>query len=109
MMTMMNQIRFGNLTIKIKTKDDIERNVNIFNEEKVKSLQNDLKKNQIIVVTGNYSQTYHNINAQDIKIQIDKKQLLNQQNITPVQVDTSNNVPNNQVLVSSVGFADVFN
>ena len=97
------------LTIKIKTKDDIERNVNIFNEEKVKSLQNDLKKNQIIVVTGNYSQTYHNINAQDIKIQIDKKQLLNQQNITPVKVDTSNNVSDNQVLVSSVGFADVFN
>jgi DNA polymerase-3 subunit alpha len=82
------------LTIKFKTKDDIERNTNVFNEEKVKSLEQDLKKNQIIIVTGIFSQTYHNINAQDIKIQIDKKQMLQQQNLQINQVQEQNNIIN---------------
>jgi len=76
------------LTIKFKGKDDIERNVNVFNEEKAKSLAQDLKKNQIIVITGTYSQMYHNINASDVKIQIDKKQLLQQESL---QIETANN------------------
>jgi DNA polymerase-3 subunit alpha len=76
------------LVIKFKGKDDIERNTNVFFEEKVKSLEQDLKKNQIIVVTGTYSLTYHNINASDVKIQIDKKQLLQQENL---QINTVQN------------------
>jgi DNA polymerase III alpha subunit len=69
------------LVIKFKGKDDIERNTNMFFEDRVKSLEQDLKKNQIIVVTGTYSQRYHNINASDIKMQIDKKQMLQQENL----------------------------
>lgn len=81
------------LVIKFKGKDDIERNTNMFFEDRVKSLEQDLKKNQIIVVTGTYSQRYHNINASDIKIQIDKKQMLQQENL---QINT---VQNQQVPV----------
>ena len=77
------------LVIKFKGKDDIERNTNMFFEDRVKSLEQDLKKNQIIVVTGTYSQRYHNINASDIKIQIDKKQLLKQENL---QINTVQNI-----------------
>jgi len=93
------------LTIKFKSKDDIERNTNVFNEEKVQSLQKDLKKNQIIVVTGTFSRRYHNINAYDVKIQIDKKQLLNQENI---QIKKQEQQQEIQIPVSTVPFASLF-
>ena len=80
------------LTIKFKSKDDIERRANIFNEDKVPSLIQDLKKNQIIVVTGKYSSVYKNINAYDVKIQSDKKQILNQENLDIDQGTIQNDV-----------------
>ena len=97
------------LVIKFKGKDDIERSTNMFNETKVKSLEQDLKKNQIIVVTGTFSQQWHNINAVDIKIQIDKKQMLQQE---PIQINTvQNTIPNvaPDIPMSTVSFADIFN
>ena len=97
------------LVIKFKGKDDIERSTNMFNETKVKSLEQDLKKNQIIVVTGTFSQQWHNINAVDIKIQIDKKQMLQQE---PIQINTVQNIiPDvaSDIPMSTVSFADIFN
>lgn len=101
--------RIGNdyLVIKFKTKDDIERNTNIFDLDKVISLQNDLKKNQIIVVTGTFSQKYHNINAIDVKIQIDKKQVLQQESLQIQYAQETKTIPN--IPVSTMMFADVFN
>lgn len=97
------------LTIKFKSKDDIERTTNVFSEEKVKSLEQNLKKNQIIVVTGTFSQTYHNINAQDVKIQIDKKQLLDQQNFQ-ISIDQQKQQnPIDNIPISTAPFNDLFN
>jgi DNA polymerase-3 subunit alpha len=101
--------RIGNdyLVIKFKTKDDIERSANIFDLDKVISLQNDLKKNQIIVVTGTFSQRYHNINAIDVKIQIDKKQVLQQESLQVQHAQETKTIQN--IPVSTMMFADVFN
>lgn len=98
------------LTIKFKAKDDIERSCNVFNEDKVASLINDLKKNQIIVITGNYSKRYHNINAFDVKIQIDKKQLLKMQQLqienVQREIEQPKIIPHEDV---SMPFANLFN
>lgn len=98
------------LTIKFKAKDDIERNCNVFNEDKVASLINDLKKNQIIIITGNYSKRYHNINAFDVKIQIDKKQLLKMQQLqienVQREIEQPKIMPHEDV---SMPFANLFN
>lgn len=67
------------LNLKIKTKDDMERTVNVFNEKLAKSLASDIKKNQIVVVKGAYNSQYHNINATEVKIAIFKKQMLQDQ------------------------------
>lgn len=66
------------LTITFKAKDDIERRARIFDEAKCKSLLPDLKTNQIVVITGSYSVKFNSITVNDLKIQIDKKQLLEQ-------------------------------
>jgi DNA polymerase III alpha subunit len=99
------------LNIKFKAKDDIERATNIFNEEKVKSLSIDLKKGQIIVITGNYSSIYHNINAVDLKIMLDKEQLLKRQNANNDQqqviVQDDNKAPD--FTVPKEQFSDIFN
>ena len=99
------------LNIKFKAKDDIERATNIFNEEKVKSLSVDLKKGQIIVITGNYSSIYHNINATDLKIMLDKEQLLKRQNNNNDQqkviVQDDNKAPD--FTVPKEQFSDIFN
>ena len=100
------------ITIKFKAKDDIERSTNVFDEAKAKSLKNDLKRNQIVVITGTYSQRFHNINASDVKIQIDKKQMLKQENITintPTQVQQNAEKLLNNTVVSSSPFANIFN
>lgn len=96
------------LTIKFKGKDDIERSANIFNEEKVKSLIQDLKKNHIIVVTGSYSTRYHNINASDIKIQIDRKQMFKPENLDIQTQQPQQQMPSTMP-VSSMPFSDIFN
>lgn len=54
------------LSIKFKTKDDIERTVNVFNADEVVKLKGILKKNQIIIVKGKVSKKYNNINASNV-------------------------------------------
>ena len=95
------------LNIKFKAKDDIERNTNVFNEEKVSSLSNDLQKGQIIVITGNYSNIYHNINATDLKIMLDKEQLLKKQVVKQDQPIDDTKAPD--FTVQKEQFADLFN
>lgn len=55
------------LSIKFKTKDDIERTVNVFETSLIATLKQDLKKNQIIVVKGKVSKRYNNISASSVK------------------------------------------
>lgn len=62
------------LTIKFKPKDDVERTVNVFDENLASSLKKDIKKNQIIIVKGKVSKKYNNINASTVKIAIASKQ-----------------------------------
>lgn len=62
------------LTIKFKPKDDVERTVNVFDENLAASLKKDIKKNQIIIVKGKVSKKYNNINASTVKIAIASKQ-----------------------------------
>lgn len=62
------------MSIKFKAKDDVERTINVFNENLAQSLQKDIKKNQIIIVTGAVSKRYNNINAKTVKIAVASKQ-----------------------------------
>lgn len=54
------------ITIKFKTKDDVERTVNVFDEKLSASLKTTIKKNQIIIVKGKVSKKYNNINASTV-------------------------------------------
>jgi DNA polymerase-3 subunit alpha len=54
------------LSIKFKTKDDIERTVNVFDLDETLKLKGILKKNQIIIVKGKVSKKYNNINASNV-------------------------------------------
>lgn len=69
------------LTIKLKTKDDIERTVNVFNTDLAVSLKQDIKKNQIIIVKGKVSKKYNNINASSVKAVAFKKQSIDVEDI----------------------------
>ena len=69
------------MSIKFKTKDDIERTVNVFDEEKAQSLKQDLKKNHIIIVKGRVSKKYSNINASSVKIAVASKQSIQVEDI----------------------------
>ena len=62
------------MSIKFKTKDDVERTVNVFNEKLAESLEQDIKKNQIIIVEGAVSKQFNNINAKTVKIAVASKQ-----------------------------------
>lgn len=63
------------LTIKIKSKDNLDHTVNVFNETLAVSLKKDIKNNQIVVVKGSLSKQYNNINAKDVKIVAASNQL----------------------------------
>ncbi len=62
------------MSIKFKAKDDIERTANVFDAKSVTSLQQDLKKNQIIMIKGTVSKQFNNINAKSVKIALATKQ-----------------------------------
>ena len=94
------------LSIRFKTKDDLERKANIFNEKDVEELEQTLKKNQIVVITGSYSVNFKNINANSVKIQIDKKQMLDQEDLNIAQIDKPINP---DIPVVSSPFGDIFN
>lgn len=72
------------LTLSVKDKNDIERNVNVFNENLALSLKGDIKMNSIVIIQGKVSKTYNNINASSVKIARAKKQgqIIDTENIT---------------------------
>jgi RecG-like helicase len=69
------------MSLKFKAKDDVERTINMFDEQKSEELKNVLKKNQIIIVKGKVSQKYKNINAQTINPVAFKKQTVDTEDI----------------------------
>ena len=69
------------LTIKFKTKDDIERTVNVFNDSLAATLKQNIKKNQIIIVKGKVSKKYNNINASEVKPVAFRKQSIDTEDI----------------------------
>lgn len=94
------------LAIKARSKDDVDRTINVFDTNKVDSLKTDLKKNQIIIITGRISKKYNNINASSIKIAAFKKQL-DTENLD-IQ-DNTQNTPASQIQPSSdVGYGNIF-
>lgn len=94
------------LTIKIKAKDDIDRTVNIFDTNKVDTLKHDLKKNQIVIVTGKVSKKFNNINASSVKIAAFKKQTLQTEDLN-IQENIQQQPP--QIPVSqSIGYGNIF-
>ncbi len=72
-----------------------------------RDLETSLKKNQIVVITGSYSVSYKNINVDSIKIQADKKQMLDQEDLDIAQTPAS--PPPNIPVMESSPFADIFN
>ena len=94
------------LSIRFKTKDDLERKANVFGD-KVNDLETSLKKNQIVVITGSYSVSYKNINVDSINIQADKKQMLDQEDLDIAQTPAS--PPLDIPVIESSPFADIFN
>ena len=96
------------LTIKFKTKDDIERTINIFDESKITNLKNTIKKNQIIIVKGKISKKYNNINATSITPVAFKKQSIDTEDIEIE--DRTNRVVQDQPFMSSqpVEFGSIF-
>ena len=95
------------ISIKYKSKDDIERTINVFDEKKAESLQKDLKKNQIIIIKGRVSKKYNNINASSVTIAAAAKQSLNTENID-IEDKTKQPVVQSFTQTSSVDFADIF-
>ena len=72
------------IAVSMKTRDGLERNVNMFDENKSLSLKQDIKKNQIITVKGRVSKQFNNITASSIKILAASKQM---SNMTALTVD----------------------
>lgn len=77
----MTKTKKNYISIKFKAKDDVERTINVFDEVKAKSLKQDLKKNQIIIVKGKVSKKYNNINASSVKIAIASKQMIDTEDL----------------------------
>ena len=69
------------ITIKFKTKDDVERTVNVFDTDLATSLKATIKKNQIIIVKGKVSKKYNNINASSVTPVAFKKQSIDTEDI----------------------------
>lgn len=77
----MTKTKKNYISIKFKAKDDVERTINVFDEQKSESLKQDLKKNQIIIVKGKVSKKYNNINASSVKIAIASKQSIDTEDL----------------------------
>ena len=75
------------LTIKCKTKDDIERNVNVFDDTLINRIKPNIKKNSIIIITGKVSKKYNNINASNVSLVAFKKQSLDTEDIDIQQAE----------------------
>ena len=98
------------LTIRFKTKDDIERTVNVFNENLASNLKQIIKKNQIIIVKGKVSKKYNNINATEVKPVAFKKQSIPTEDIEIEDTTIINDVATQQSFMSSnpVEFSSIF-
>ena len=97
------------LSIKFKSKDDIERTVNVFKEDLIMDLKMNLKKNSIIIIKGKVSKKYNNISASSVNIVAFKKQTVDTENI-----DINNQIQNTQpdfsisAPVEDIQFGNIF-
>lgn len=94
------------LTIKFKTKDDVERTVNVFSESLTATLKTTIKKNQIIIVKGAVSKKYNNINASDVTPVAFKKQSIETEDIEVE--DRTNKVTQQPFVAQPVQFGNIF-
>lgn len=94
------------ISIKFKAKDDIERTVNVFDEEKSLSLKQDLKKNQIIIIKGRVSKRFNNINASSVKIAVASKQLVTEDINIEDKTTQTQVVPD--IPISTMNFGSIF-
>lgn len=96
------------LTIKFKTKDDVERTVNVFDEKLSASLKTTIKKNQIIIVKGKVSKKYNNINASNISPVAFTKQSIDTEDI---DIEDKTNKAQQQIAFAqpvTVEFGNIF-
>lgn len=93
------------LTIKMKTKDDIERTVNVFDSKLTASLKTSIKKNQIIIVKGKVSKRYNNINASTVTPVAFKKQTIDTEDID-IEVKSAQQQP--IIQPSQVEYGNIF-
>lgn len=95
------------LTIKFKAKDDVERTVNVFNDNLATNLKQNIKKNQIIIVKGKVSKKYNNINASDVKPVAFKKQSIDTEDI---EIEDKTNKVTQQPFISNqtVEYGNIF-
>lgn len=94
------------LTIKFKTKDDVERTVNVFDTNLAVSLKTTIKKNQIIIVKGKVSKKFNNINASDVTPVAFKKQSIDVEDIEIE--DRTNKVTQQPFIAQPVEFSSIF-
>lgn len=94
------------LTIKFKTKDDVERTVNVFDEKLTTTLKGTIKKNQIIIVKGKVSKKYNNINANEVTPVAFKKQSIDVEDIEIE--DKTNKVTQQSFTAQPVEFSSIF-
>ena len=93
------------LVLKIKTKDDIERTVNVFDTNQVLKLENSIKKNQIVIVKGKVSKKYNNLSATSVSPVAFKKQTIDTEDI---EIETKTYDTPQIMPVSQVDFGNIF-
>lgn len=100
------------MSLKITTKDDIERTVNVFSDKITEELRTNVKRNSIVIVTGKVSKKFNNINASRVSIVAFRKQ---QNAIDTEDIDIPSNTVSSDNLVDSlmkpvqdVGYGNVF-
>ena len=96
------------ITIKFKTKDDIERTVNIFDENLSASLKTTIKKNQIIIVKGKVSKKYNNINASSVSPVAFTKQSIETEDINIEDRTNKTEQPSTFMQPVAVEFGSIF-
>jgi len=94
------------LSIKFKTKDDVERTVNVFDETLTQTLKQNIKKNQIIIVKGKVSKKFNNINATDVSPVAFKKQSIDVEDIEIE--DRTAKVEQPMIVAQPVEFGSIF-
>lgn len=99
------------MSLKITTKDDIERSVNVFQDKLTNDLRDNLKRNSIVIVTGKVSKRYNNISASRVSIVAFKKQqkVIDTEDLDiPQTVQPPNLIDTLMQPVAGVGYGDIF-